>query len=114
MNKDTEIVPFSPYTFYLKDYLFSGWIRNGRLLRNVSRSISAARYARPWAACTPLSGQAAAYVWDGYGKLRGERSQVLFKGGGDVHFHLSVPVGIDEQDGEFGMFRQQGQRPFQS
>ena len=71
MNKDTEIVPFSPYTFYLKDYLFSGWIRNGRLLRNVSRSISAARYARPWAACTPLSGQAAAYVWDGYGKLRG-------------------------------------------
>ncbi len=71
MNKDTEIVPFSPYTFYLKDYLFSGWMRNGRLLRNVSRSISAARYARPWAACTPLSGQAAAYVWDGYGKLRG-------------------------------------------
>lgn len=71
MNKDTEIVPFSPYTFYLKDYLFSGWIRNGRLLRNVSRSISAARYARPWAACTPLSGQAAAYVWDGYGNFGG-------------------------------------------
>lgn len=38
----------------------------------------------------------------------------MFHGGGDVHFHLSVPVGIDEQDGEFGMFRQQGQRPFQS
>lgn len=81
MNKDTEIVPFSPYTFYLKDYLFSGWIRNGQLLRNVSRSISAARYARPWAACTPLSGQAAAYVWDGYGKLRG---------GGGGHMYCSM------------------------
>ena len=89
MNKDTEIVPFSPYTFYLKDYLFSGWIRNGRLLRNVSRSISAARYARPWAACTPLSGQAAAYVWDGYGKLRGGGGYMYCSMAGEMCIFIS-------------------------
>lgn len=89
MKKDTEIVPFSPYTFYLKDYLFSGWIRNGQLLRNVSRSISAARYARPWAACTPLSGQAAAYVWDGYGKLRGGGGHMYCSMAGEMCIFIS-------------------------